>query len=365
MADKEEFTGKARGGKARSASLSAEKRKEIAEKAAQARWAKEREILPDQPITQVTLDPKSLPKAVAEGELPLGDDMTLPCAVLDDANNTRILTQNGFLKAIGRHPFATGGTGGAIDGTAPFLRAKNLEPFISEDLKRSMSAIEYIPKQKMSGVGGVGYGYRASLLSDVCWVYHDAKVAGALLSSQAHIGEACSKLLRLLTNQAIDDLVDSATGFKNLRRRKVLDQILADYCSPEALPWVYTWDDELYMNIFRLNGWSYTEESIKKRPGVVGKWTNDFYDRLAPGVRAELHRIVPRDEKGRPIVRLHQMLTDKIGHPKLKEFLEGLKTLMIISKDWKQFQELLNIRYPKWDALPQLPFEEFKRLKTD
>ncbi|WP_298332724.1 P63C domain-containing protein [Asticcacaulis sp.] len=308
---------------------------------------------------------RGLPKALAESdELHLGN-VTLSCAVLDDANNTRILTQNGFLKAIGRHPFATGGTGGSIEGMAPFLRAKNLEPFISEDLKRSTTAIEYIPRAKMSGVAGVGYGYRASLLADVCWVYHDAMVAGKLLPNQIHIGEACSKLLRALTNLAIDDLVDEATGFKNIKIRRAIEKIIQDYVAPEKQIWVHTFDDELYMNIFRLNGWPYTEESIKKRPGIVGKWTNDFYDRLAPGVRSELHRMVPRDANGRPIAKLHQMLTREIGHPKLKEFLEGLKTLMIISKDWKQFQTLLDIRYPHWDTPPMLPFEEFKRLQTE
>ncbi len=310
------------------------------------------------------IDRSMLPKAIAEGDLEIGT-VVLSCAVLDDANNTRVLTQNGFLKAIGRHPFASGGSGSAIDGTAPFLKAKNLKPFISSDLERSTTPLLYLPRNPTAGAGGVGYGYRASLLADVCWVYHDAKVAGKLLPSQEHVGEACTKLLRHLTNMAIDDLVDEATGYKNLRRRRALDKILEDYCSPEVLQWAYTWDDELYMQIFRLNGWPFTEDSIKKRPGIVGKWTNDFYDRLAPGVRAELHRIVPRDSKGRPAVRLHQMLTREIGHPKLKEFIEGLKTLMIISKDWKQFQYLLDIRYPHWDEPPKLPFDEFKRLTTD
>lgn len=362
----EEIKGKAIGGKARAEALSSEKKREIASIAAKARWSKAA-LTKGKPKVHNSFslpDDASIPKAIAEGEMQMGD-ITLSCAVLDDPQNTRVLTQNGFLKAIGRHPFASGGTGSAIDGMAPFLRAKNLEPFISDDLKRSTTAIVYLPKNKTAGAAGIGYGYRASMLADVCWVYHDARIAGALLSSQAHIGEACSKLLRLLTNQAIDELVDDATGFKNLRRRQALDKVLEDYCSPEALPWAHTWDDELYMNVFRLNGWPFTEASIKKRPGIVGKWTNDFYDRLAPGVRAELHRIVPRDDKGRPIVKLHQMLTKQIGHPKLKEFIEGLKTLMIISKDWKQFQNLLNIRYPRWDTMPQLPFEEFKRLQAE
>jgi hypothetical protein len=108
------------------------------------------------------------------------------------------------------------------------------------------------------------------------------------------------------------------------------------------------------MHIFRLNGWEFTESSIKKRPGVVGKWTNDFYERLAPGVLAEIQRIVPRDDKGRPKVRYHQMLTDHVGHPKLKEFLEGIKALMRVSDNWSTFQELLNRAYPHYNDTLQL-----------
>ncbi len=80
----------------------------------------------------IVTDRSKMPKAIAEGELEIGD-LTLSCAVLDDANNTRVLAQNGFLKAIGRHPFASGGSGSAIDWTAPFLKAKNLKPFVIKD----------------------------------------------------------------------------------------------------------------------------------------------------------------------------------------------------------------------------------------
>jgi hypothetical protein len=100
----------------------------------------------------------------------------------------------------------------------------------------------------------------------------------------------------------------------------------------------------------------FTEASIRKRPGVVGKWTNDFYERLAPGVLAEIQRTVPRDEKGRPKVRYHQMLTEQVGHPKLREFLEGIKALMRISSDWPTFQEHLTRAYPHYDETLQLTF---------
>lgn len=291
-----------------------------------------------------------LPKAIADGFLDLGD-ISIPCAVLDDIHNTRVLTQEGFLVAIGRAGKAKGGEGSTVDGLPPFLRAKNLFPFIDNALVQSTEPIVFETRR-----GIQAFGYRATLLPSVCWVYHDARLADKLLPSQEHIGEACARLLRALTDKAINDLVDEATGFRNLNRRRVLEEILREYVSPEALPWALTFDDELYMHIFRLNGWEFTESSIKKRPGVVGKWTNDFYERLAPGVLAEIQRIVPRDDKGRPKVRYHQMLTDHVGHPKLKEFLEGIKALMRISDNWAAFQGILNRAYPHYNDTLQLDF---------
>ena len=59
---------------------------------------------------------KGLPKAIAEGTLVIRD-LDLPCAVLNDAENTRILTQNSFLRAIGRHPVVVQFGGGCHAAT--------------------------------------------------------------------------------------------------------------------------------------------------------------------------------------------------------------------------------------------------------
>ena len=147
-----------------------------------------------------------------------------------------------------------------------------------------------------------------------------------------------------------------------MQYRRALEEVLREYVTAEALPWALTFDDELYMNMFRLNGWEFNESSIKKRPSVVGKWTNDFYERLAPGVLSEIQRTVPRDDKGRPKVRYHQMLTEQVGHPKLREFLEGIKALLRISADWETFQEHLKRAYPHYDEQLQLSFIDKLRI---
>lgn len=297
---------------------------------------------------------QKLPKAIVSGSIKIGEK-EIPCAVLDDVDNTRVLTQEGFLGAIGRAAKAKGGEGATVDGLPAFLRAKNLIPFISNGLIESTSPIIFEPL-KGHGFKGTAFGYRATLLSDVCWVYHDANRAGQLLPSQKHIGEMCEVLLRGLTNVAIEALVDEATGFQDIRARDALQKVLEKYCSAEVKPWVKTFDNDFYKEVFRLNDWLYDPSSIK-RPGVIGHWTNDIYDRLAPGIRQELHRIVRRDEQGRPKDKLHQHLTTEVGHPELIGYLTAIKALMRASSSWASFQDLLQRAYPKFNTTMVLPFD--------
>lgn len=327
-------TPQAKGGDARAKALTKEERSAIARRAALARHG------------------KSLPRAVAEGTLFIGS-LRIPCAVLED--ETRVLTQEGFLTAIGRAGKAKGGEGAGVDGKPAFLRAKNLEPFISSDLIASTSAVEFVPLRG-PGYQGRAFGYRAKLLPEVCWVYQDAMVARKLLPNQEHIGKACSDFLRALTNYAIDDLVDRATGFEDLRKRRAIERIIDKYVEADARPWVKMFHLDFYRHIYRLNGWDFDPESTA-RPGVVGTWTNDVYDRLAPGVRQALHARVKRNERGRPTQKLTQLLTPEEGKPALERLLEGVILLMRMSKTWLEFKDKLDEFYPKHDAMPRLPFE--------
>lgn len=323
------------GGFARAQALSGEERSAIARRAA------------------LTRHRKDLPRAIAEGVLPIGD-LKLSCAVLDDENNTRVLTQNGFLKALGRHPFASGGSGSAIDNTAPFLRAKNLKPFISEELERSSIPMIYLTRNPTAGAGGVGYGYRGTLLPEVCWVYQDAMAAGKLHTNQIHIGESARAFLKALTNYAIDDLIDEATGFADLKKQKAIERIIEKYVRKDALPWVRMFDIDFYRHIYRLNGWEFDPEKTA-RPGIVGKWTNDIYDRMAPGVKSALHERVRRNASGKPTQKMTQLLTIEEGKPRLRELLEGVKLLMRMSETWAEFVSKMDEYYPKFGDTLQLP----------
>jgi hypothetical protein len=332
------------GGIARAKSLTKEERSAIARKAA------------------LTRHRGDLPKALTEGILEIGD-LKLPCAVLDDANNTRVLSQNGFLKAIGRHPFASGGTGSAIDDSAPFLRPKNLEPFISNDLKRSSTPILYLPRNPTAGAAGIGYGYLGTLLPEVCWVYQDAMTARKLLPSQIHIGEAARAFLKALTNHAINDLIDRATGYDKFRTEQSITAILEKFVAKILQPYVKTFPSAYYEHIYRLNNWNYNSES-SKRPGVIGHWTNDIiYARLAPAVLEELKRKIPRDDRGRPKHKLFQMLTPEVGHPKLVDHFKDVLAIMRGARTWGEFYEILDRSLPRFGETLQLPFYDAQAME--
>ncbi|WP_315743820.1 MULTISPECIES: P63C domain-containing protein [unclassified Bradyrhizobium] len=330
------------GGFARANALSKEERSAIARRAALARFGKD------------------LPKAVAEGVLQIGD-VRLACAVLDDKDNTRVFSQEGFLTAIGRAGKAKGGEGASVDGKPAFLRAKNLEPFISNDLVEATVPLEFVPF-KGPGYQGRAFGYKAKLLPGVCWVYQDALVAGKLTAQQRHIGLACQALLKALTDHAIEDLVDRATGFDDVRKRDAIMRMLEAYVAKDRLPWVQMFDTDFYREVFRLNKWAFDPEKTA-RPSVLGHWTNNIYDRLAPGIRPTLHAKVRRNAAGRPTEKLTQYLTPEEGKPRLKEMLEGVKAIMRLSKDKYDFWEKMDIAYPKLnDANLLLPFDDLPRL---
>ncbi|MGD1035676.1 MAG: P63C domain-containing protein [Roseiarcus sp.] len=332
-----------KGGRNRAAALTPEQRREIAKQGARARWF--------QPA--LPADGK-IPKAVALGVLQLGD---IPCAVLDDQDNTRVLTQTGFLRAIGRAGTPPSPGQDHLANLPAFLRARNLEPFISNDLISSSTSILFDTDQLGGARGKYALGFKAELLPAVCWVYQEAKMAGKLLPSQLHVAEACAVLLKGLTNVAINSLVDEATGFQDIRVKDALIRLLEKYVSKDAFPWVRTFDDEFYKCMFRLHGYPYTPGSVK-RPMIFAKRTEDIYNRLAPGVREELQSLVKRGPSGRPSEKLFQHLTENEGYKALIDLIKTAKIVMKLSNDPKDYERKLDRLHPRFGDTIPLPLPE-------
>lgn len=310
-----------KGGAARASKLTSEQRVEIARKAAASRWG------------------KVVRHATHEGEIQIGD-ITLPCAVLDDG--TRVISQRGMSKALGR---VTTGSGThysrkpSNDGDArlpTFVSGKIIKPFVDKQLAASLAEpVEYIP---MHG-GRTAHGFPAALVPQICDVWLKARDADVLTPQQEHIADRAYLLMRGLAHVAIIALVDEATGYQEIRKKYELAQILEAYINEELRPWVRTFPNEFFKQIYRLNGWPYNPNS-SKRNQQVGHWINKYiYAHLPPGVLDELRRRNPRKENGYRANKHFQVLTADIGNEHLDRLLATVTTLLRISDTKRDFDD--------------------------
>lgn len=336
MTSKIPVHGKALGGVARAERLSPEERSRIATRAARARWS--------QDVGQVVCGSPDKPLKIGEIEI--------ECYVLDDG--TRVLTQSSFLESLGRHRRANVRRRIADSGEErlpPILQGKAINPFISQEILEKSRPITFA----LPG-GGRASGYNAELLPAVCEIYLKAREAGVLPSNQQHVAHQAEILVRGLARVGIIALVDEATGYQEIRARTALVEILEAFIASELQPWVQTFPDEFYRELFRLRGLEYPRATVK-RPQYFGHLTNDIvYKRLAPGVLAELKNVTPRDDQGRRKHKYFQRLTSNVGYPKLREHLGSVVTLMKLSSDWRDFMRKLDQIHPRVGDTIQIPF---------
>lgn len=221
---------------------------------------------------------------------------------------TRVLSQRGVQTGIGMS--TSGGSGGA-HRLAQFIEGLAQKGVDCKDLAvRIRNPILFRP---MPG-GKLAYGYEATILADICDAVLSARrLPGALLTQQAHIADQCELLVRGFARVGIIALVDEATGYQYARKSRDLAQILEAFIAKELQPWVKTFPDDYYAQLFRLRGLDYPKDTVK-RPQYFGTLTNDIvYKRLAPGVLSELKKVIPKNEKGRRKGALSQGLTRNIG----------------------------------------------------
>lgn len=299
--------------------------------------------------------PEVTHKATHSGDLKIGNAI-IPAAVLDDG--TRVLWQQGFLRAIGRTGRAAASAIAEGEGLQlpVFLRAENLKPFITEDIIKASQPITYRPI--VPSRGGISYGYRAELLPEVCTLFMDAWDAKVLHKNQKHIYDQCKILIRAFAAVGITALVDEATGYQEVRDRQALQAILDKFLRKEFAAWAKRFPDEFYQEMFRLRGWQWRGMKVN-RPSVVGKYTNDLiYQRLAPGILDELQKLNPRDDKGQREGKHHQLLTDDIGLPALQNHLFATTSFMRASSSWDQFYRSMQRAFPKLNSNLVLNFPE-------
>lgn len=326
-----------KGGKSRAANLTPDRRKEIAKKAAATRWDKQNDV----------------PRAAYTGELTIGD-LVFQCSVL--SNGDRILTQSDFMKGMGMYYsgwVAKNRSSEDVAAEVPhFLSFKSLKPFVDKHLGDLQSiAVKYRTER-----GSLAHGIKADIIPKICDVWIDADEHGNLGSRQKKIAKKAKLIIRALAHMGIIALVDEATGYQKDRASDALSKILEAFIAKELQPWVKTFPDEYYQQIFKLRGLNFPVDTVR-RPQYFGHLTNDIvYKRLAPAVLEELKKSTPRAPSGKMQSHLHRRLTPEFGHPKLREHMASVVTVMKLSTNYADFQSKLDIIHPRYDETLSMDF---------
>lgn len=307
---------KSKGGIARAESLSPLQRTEIAKNAAAKRWENQK-----------------LPRAAYSGELSIGE-ISLPCYVLEDGR--RVVSGRGLTSAIGMK--------GRGQGATRISQHKLIKHSNSDDLSMAIdNPIKFI------GVGQTD-GYEATVLQEICEAILSARDKGLVVSEadRRYVIQA-DILMRGFARVGLIALIDEATGYQRERAKDALSKILEAFVAKELQPWVKTFPSEYYEQLFRLRGLDYPTHSVKK-PQYFGHITNDVvYKRLAPGVLEELKKEAKKhEETGKNAGRLHQRLTPTVGHPKLREYLSSVTTIMKLSNSYADFKSKLDSIHPSY-----------------
>ena len=325
-------TGKAIGGVTKNASMTVQQRKDLSLKMVEAKRAR-----------------ANMPKVTHEGILKILD-IELPCYVL--STGQRVLSQRGISEAFTGNR-GGGMVGGGEDGAQKsprFLARKDIKPFINNDLMaRINSSIEFLPK-----AGRSAFGYDSALLPEICEVILDSSRANKKTdSTECRTAEL---LIRGFARVGIAALIDEATGYQKEREKDALAKILEAFVAKELQPYLKTFPTDYYEQLFRLYGYSYppTDKRPQWRPAFFGHITNDVvYNRLAPELLPELKKAASKAERKS---KLHQWLTGDLGHPKLREHLASIVSILKLSKSPEEFKANVNLIHPRIGDTGQLDF---------
>jgi hypothetical protein len=273
----------------------------------------------------------------------------------------RVLTENGVTNAVlGSRSGASKRLKKAAEEDGPplpiFAAPSQLRPFITREmLDGPLKPIDYIEGDR------VVRGYDASILTTVCNLWLEARQAGALQKQQLAKAQQAEMLTRALAETGIVALIDEATGYEKVRPQNALQAYL-EMVRKELAAWVKRFPDEFYENIYKLKGWAWPGMR-KNRYSVVAHYTNDLvYSRLGPGILDELRSKTPKNDKGNRDDRMHQWLTENVGHPMLAQHLHSLMMFqrLAISNGygWKRFMLMVDQVLPKRGANLELPLND-------
>jgi hypothetical protein len=312
MTTKSEATGRRKGGIARAASLTDERKREIAQSGALARWGAQ---------------------ATHKGNFKEEFGIDVECYVLNDPNKTAVISSRGMAAALGLSE-----SGASL---RRFVEGKVISQAVGVDLRKKLHKpliFEGMPAGAGQPPMPEVHGHDVTLLIDVCKAIVDAEAEGKLLKSQGNIAKQAHIILNASAKSGIKGLVYALSGY-DVTRQEVIDAFKL-YVGEEAREYEKEFPDQLYAEWYRLYNLPRPE---RNKPWKFKHLTVEHvYQPLArsKGKILELTQET-RTVTGERWKRLHQFLSE-VGVKALRTQLGQILGIAQVSDTKEQYEA--NIR---------------------
>ncbi len=315
----EEPKGRARGGKKRAETLSPERKKEIAQKAAAARWG-------EKPL-----------EVTHTGNFKNEFGIDVDCYVLNDVTKTAVISQRGMAQAIGLSKRG--------DRLPVFVGSRTMDEYIGRELKEKLA--NPLVFQRMSAaaenpLGAKTHGYDATILIDLCKAIRAANREGKLSGSRySRMVAQAEVILGASAKAGIKGLVYALAGY-NPTAQEVVEAFKL-YVRQEARKYEREFPPELYVQWHRLYDIPVPDRG---KPWQFKTLTvNHIYYPLAKssGKLLQLLRALRAQDGGRNL-KLFQFLND-IGARALRMQLGRVLEMSESSKDRQTYEAKIVERF--------------------
>lgn len=317
-----EPTGRQKSGLARAAALSDERKKEIAQSGALARWGA---------------------RATHRGNFREQFGIDVDCYVLDDPSKTAVISQRGMGIALG--------LGSSTGARLPrFLAGKGISPFVGAELRDKLekplifqmsSAVPNMPPTKV-------HGYDVTILIDICKAVLAAESAGKLRTNQANIAKQAQLIVGASAKVGIKGLVYALAGYDPTREEVI--EAFKYYVREEAREYEREFSPQLYAEWYRLYQ---LQKPVRGRPWKAKHLTIDHvYHPLARsnGKILKLTR-EQRQNSADQSDKLHQFLSE-VGVKALRTHLGQVLGIARISRTRAEYERHVNTLFGVQPNLP-------------
>ncbi len=204
---------------------------------------------------------------------------------------------------------------------------------------------------RIQGTQFVAHGYHARVLTAIIRGVLLRAAEGTLRANQQRILRRCQLLSGALLDLAIEDLIDSVTGYDQMRAARDSERRVQQFVREGRSRWQRRFPSAVFDGYADLEG---TTHDPQHRPLRWGKYNLDFIYRPAFGADV-VNRLKDLSPNPHHRNNLHQYLTGE-GEQVLDRQISAILTVQMLSRDMGHFRRQFNRLYR---GIPeQLSFED-------